>query len=80
MRALSIRQRYAEEILQGLKPIEFRGHTNGVHIGEKFYIYAEAKPPADEDLRGYSKLCTTRAALKRAGIPTGVLVGTARRD
>lgn len=43
MRALSIRQPYAEEILRGIKPIEFRDHTNGVRIGEQFYIYAAAK-------------------------------------
>lgn len=78
MRALSIRQPYAEEILRGIKPIEFRAHTNGVRIGERFYIYAAKNEPPEKDLRGYSKLCPTREALRKSGFPTGLLVGTAR--
>jgi hypothetical protein len=39
MRALSIRQPYAELILRGIKPIEFRSRPTKV-IGERFYIYA----------------------------------------
>jgi hypothetical protein len=78
MRALSIRQPYAEEIMRKIKKIEYRDHTNGVRIGEKFYIYAAANVPDEADLRGYSKLCKTRKKLKEAGFPTRVLVGTAR--
>jgi predicted transcriptional regulator len=39
MRALSIRQPYAELILRGVKPIEFRSRPTKI-IGERFYIYA----------------------------------------
>src|SRR5271168_181874 len=39
MRALSIRQPYAELILRGIKPIEFRSRPTR-RIGERFYIYA----------------------------------------
>jgi hypothetical protein len=44
MRALSIRQPYAELILRGtcfeqIKPIKFRSRRTKV-IGERFYIYA----------------------------------------
>ncbi|HEV7298595.1 MAG TPA: ASCH domain-containing protein [Tepidisphaeraceae bacterium] len=39
MRALSIRQPYAELILRGLKTIEFRTRATKI-IGERFYIYA----------------------------------------
>ena len=38
MRALSIRQPYAELILRGIKPIEFRSRPTKI-IGERFYIY-----------------------------------------
>jgi hypothetical protein len=39
MRALSIRQPYAELILRGIKPIEFRSRPTTI-IGERFFIYA----------------------------------------
>lgn len=39
MRALSIRQPYAELILRGTKTIEFRSRPTSI-IGERFYIYA----------------------------------------
>jgi predicted transcriptional regulator len=39
MRALSIRQPYAELILRGIKPIEFRSRPTKL-IGDQFYIYA----------------------------------------
>jgi predicted transcriptional regulator len=39
MRALSIRQPYAELILRGIKPIEFRSRPTKI-IGERFFIYA----------------------------------------
>jgi len=42
MRALSIRQPYAELILRGIKPIEFRTRPTKI-IGERFYIYASRK-------------------------------------
>jgi ASCH domain len=39
MRALSIRQPYAELILRGIKGIEFRSRPTTI-IGQRFYIYA----------------------------------------
>jgi predicted transcriptional regulator len=39
MQAISIRQPYAELILRGIKPIEFRSRPTRI-IGERFYIYA----------------------------------------
>ena len=45
MRALSIRQPYAELILRGIKTAELRSTTI---VGERFYIYAckaKATPP-----------------------------------
>ena len=39
MRALSIRQPYAELILRGIKTIEYRSRRTRI-IGERFYIYA----------------------------------------
>ena len=44
MRALSIRQPYAEMILRGIKTIEYRSRPTRI-IGERFLIYA-AKGPA----------------------------------
>lgn len=43
MRALSIRQPYAELILRGIKTIEYRSRPTRI-IGERFYIiYAAGK-------------------------------------
>ena len=39
MRALSIRKPYAEYILRGIKPIEFRSRPTRI-MRERFYIYA----------------------------------------
>src|SRR6187551_911902 len=39
MRALSIRQPYAELILRGIKTIEYRSRSTSI-IGERFLIYA----------------------------------------
>ena len=43
MRALSIRQPYAELILRGIKKIEYRSRRTRI-IGERFYIYAARTP------------------------------------
>ena len=41
MRALSIRQPYAEEILRGIKKIEYRSRrVSDELMRERFYIYA----------------------------------------
>ena len=45
MRALSIRQPYAELILRGVKTIEYRSRPTKI-IGERFYIYAPASGQA----------------------------------
>src|SRR5687768_10253041 len=69
MRALSIRQPYVEQILRGVKRVEYRSRRTGI-IGETFYIYA-AKLPGDR--AGFDSLG------RRPGeLPTGLIVGTAR--
>ena len=89
MRALSIRQPYAELILRGSKRIEYRSRPTRI-IGERFYIYA-AKKPAAESLRGWSRdlasgmpppwIVELADALElfppRRPLPTGVIVGSA---
>jgi hypothetical protein len=42
MRALSIRQPYAELILRGIKTVEYRSRATAV-VGERFWIYAAKK-------------------------------------
>lgn len=76
MRALSIRQPFVEEILRGIKTVEYRSRSTSV-IGERFAMYAAKTPP-------------TRAQLCRASVrfihayergtmpfPIGVIVGSA---
>src|SRR5215208_2508989 len=43
MRALSIRQPYAELILRGIKTVEYRTRPTRI-VGERFYIYATKRP------------------------------------
>jgi hypothetical protein len=45
MRALSIRQPFAELILRGIKTVELRSRATSI-VGERFYIYAAKKPAA----------------------------------
>ena len=68
MRALSIRQPYAELILRGIKKIEYRRRPTS-RIGEPFYIYVPQKPGA---LEGFAQL-----GCQLGDLPTGVIVGTA---
>lgn len=42
MRALSIRQPYAELILRGIKTVEYRSRATRI-VGERFWIYASQK-------------------------------------
>lgn len=66
MRALSIRQPYAEQILRGTKPVEYRSRRT--NIRERVYIYASMTPShaqAWEDI-----------GMQPGDLPTGVLVGT----
>src|SRR5665213_3069736 len=50
MRALSIRQPYAELILRGIKTVEYRSRSTRI-IGERFYIYATKKKWPFDKLR-----------------------------
>ena len=70
MRALSIRQPYAELILRGIKKIEYRSRPTRI-IGERFYIYAARKPG---DPKGFDELGCVPGD---PGVPTGVIVGSA---
>jgi hypothetical protein len=45
MRALSVRQPFAELILRGLKTVEYRSRATKI-VGERFYLYAAGKWPA----------------------------------
>ncbi len=63
MRALSIRQPYAELILRGEKTIEYRSRPTRI-IGERFYIYAAKGPPEPPEIVG-----------KVNGMPNGAASG-----
>jgi hypothetical protein len=90
MRALSIRQPYAEMILRGEKTIEYRSRPTKL-IGEQFYIYAakkwagvqvprsEVRPQKSEETGPMtSDLCPlTSPPESFPEFPTGVIVGTA---
>ena len=73
MRALSIRQPYAELILRGIKKIEYRSQATKI-IGERFYIYAARKPGPSE---AWAELDCEPGD---HGVPTGVIVGSAVID
>ena len=68
MRALSIRQPYAELILRGIKRIEYRSRPTKI-IGERFYIYASRKWAG---VNGHDA-----GDIAPGDAPTGVIVGTA---
>ena len=67
LRALSIRQPYAEQILRGTKTTEYRSRPT--RIRGKFLIYAALTPGP---LQEFEML-----GLQPGDLPTGVLVGTA---
>jgi len=69
MRALSIRQPYAELILRGEKTIEYRSRPTKI-IGERFYIYASRTPGPPEEFASID--CAS------GDLPTGLLLGTAK--
>jgi hypothetical protein len=54
MRALSIRQPYAELILRGIKTAELRSRPTRI-IGQRFHIYASLKRASVEELRVWSR-------------------------
>ena len=66
LRALSVRQPYAEQILRGTKRIEYR--PKPVRILGRVLIYAAMKPGPGEE---FEKL-----RLDPGDLPTGVLVGS----
>src|SRR4051794_7512812 len=90
MRALSIRQPFAELILRGIKTIEYRSRPTRV-IGERFFIYASkgrgAKGKGQEkmwskDLGGgdpspWILEMANAVKLFPYELPTGVIVGSA---
>ena len=87
MRALSIRQPYAELILRGIKTAELRSMSTTI-VGERFFIYAckaKAKGPIwSDDLRvgtppAWMIELAEQVKLIEAGaiLPTGVIVGSA---
>jgi hypothetical protein len=91
MRALSIRPTRkrvpgAEEILRGIKRIEYRSRpVSDRIIGQRFYIYAAMKFPSPRDVRKYCRLDWLPSTMLRSGgtgklhkLPIGVIVGTAR--
>jgi hypothetical protein len=66
LRALSVRQPFAEMILRGTKKIEYRGVRT--HIRERVYIYASTRP---REAEWFKKL-----GCEPGDLPTGVLVGS----
>ena len=88
MRALSIRQPYAELILRGIKTVELRSRSTRI-VGERFYIYAskgKATPPPiwSADLRVATPPRWMLELAEQVGmiepgalLPTGVIVGSA---
>jgi hypothetical protein len=64
--ALSLRQPYAEQILRGIKKIEYRSMPTNKR--ERIYIYASKTPAPIGHWR--------RLGLKPGDLQTGVLVGT----
>jgi hypothetical protein len=93
MRALSIRQPFAELILRGMKTIEYRSRPTRI-IGERFFIYAGRQWAAgsgqtgriwsrdlavpDEPLPPWMvELAQALRMWKPGELPTGVIVGSA---
>jgi ASCH domain-containing protein len=66
MRALSIRQPYAEQILRGTKVFEYRSRPTAIR--ERVHIYASRKPGPAREFEGMH--------IEPGDLPTGVLVGT----
>ncbi len=66
MRALSIRQPYAEQIFRGSKKVEYRSRPTNVR--ERVHIYASLTPG---DLKSFEEM-----KLNPAQLSTGLLIGT----
>src|SRR5438094_10488011 len=57
LRALSIRQPYAELILRGIKTIEYRSRGTKI-VGERFWIYAPLRQA--QDIKVWSRNLTAQ--------------------
>lgn len=67
----SIRTPCVEQILRGVKTIEYRSRRTNL-IGERFYIYASRTPGPAEEFAMLAPHC------KPGDLPTGLIVGTAK--
>lgn len=66
MRALSLRQPFAEQVMRGTKKFEYR--TFPTLIRERVYVYASLGARPREDWRGMG--------IEPGSLPRGVLIGT----
>jgi hypothetical protein len=66
MRALSVKQPYAEQILRGTKKKEYR--SKPTNIRERVYIYASLRPGDTSEWKKLGK--------EPGDLPVGVLVGS----
>jgi len=66
MRALSVRQPFAEQILRGIKTVEYRSRPT--NIRERVYIYASRQPAAHEVF--------AKMQMEPADLPQGLIVGS----
>ena len=85
MRALSLRQPYAEEILRGIKAVEYRSRKTGI-VGQRFYIYAARRIPEQADTaKRFKKLghevgdCVFGVASRLAGTPSAITPSLRRK-
>ena len=93
MRALSIRQPWAELILRGVKTVEYRSRPTRI-IGERFWIYASQQYAVGSKQGGGKGVWSrdlsppgegppewmmelARALVLREKLPTGLIVGSA---
>jgi hypothetical protein len=74
MFALWVRQPYAEEILRGIRTIEYRNWpVSKSLIGKRIHLFAEMEDAEGEDINERFRCLGCR----REDLPRGVLVGTA---
>jgi hypothetical protein len=65
-RALSIRQPFVEQIMLGIKKVEYRSQPT--HIRGRIYVYASLTPGPEKEF--------ARISAKPGELPTGVIIGT----
>jgi ASCH domain len=66
IRAISVRQPYADQILRGWKKVEYRSRPT--NIRERVYVYAGLRPGDSEDWDEYG--------LQPGDLPAGVIIGS----